>query len=644
MLPTDAPPFAAWDFETALIRPGLQSPPPVCLTLSFDGIAGEIFPTAEIREALTAIFESALATGIYIVGHNIAYDLACAIEWNAIDWDLVREAYARGLILDTMIFERLGEIGRYSTRKGLGLGVLVLAYGLPALGGKDKDDATSVRLSYGPLWNEPLTSYTVEQVNYAVEDAIATGAVFKRQCARYGGRVSLEDVAFQCRKAFWLHIARGNGLRTNPLKLDTLRAATEAEVERLRGLAIDLGFVREDGSKDMKAIRLAIFEAYEGNPPMTDASKKHPDGQVATSRSVLEESGDPALEMFSEYGENITLFNPNKPEKGVIAALDKGTVWPIHTKWGIADTTRTTSSKPNAQNPRRTWGVRECFEPRPGYVYVASDYGQIELCTLAQVLVSKLGRRGMADKINEGIDLHCDVAADIMKIEYKAALALHKAHDPIVFKPRQCGKVVNFGRPGGMGAKTLKFHAKQGYDVDITIEESTDLIDTWERVNPDGAVYLEWINSLRRDDSGRRSIVIPGTTITRRGCTFCSAANSHFQGFAATIAAEAGWLILCSIFSGVGPLASSKLVHFVHDEFILETPIGEEHEAAQELERLMLVAARKYLTDVAVRVESTAMRFWSKEAKALHGEDGRLIAWPPAALYDEPWTITAWAA
>jgi DNA polymerase-1 len=108
---------------------------------------------------------------------------------------------------------------------------------------------------------------------------------------------------------------------------------------------------------------------------------------------------------------------------------------------------RTSWSDPNLQNPPRAGGVRECFVPRPGFVFVAVDYDTLELRALAQVCLDLFGWSKMADRLNAGEDLHAALGARFLGIDYDAFMKLREAGDEDAKKARQNAKGFNFGRP-----------------------------------------------------------------------------------------------------------------------------------------------------------------------------------------------------
>ena len=54
-----------------------------------------------------------------------------------------------------------------------------------------------------------------------------------------------------------------------------------------------------------------------------------------------------------------------------------------------------------------------------GNCIIESDFSQVELCSLAQLAINLLGMHGMADKINRGVDLHCELGAEIDGCTYE---------------------------------------------------------------------------------------------------------------------------------------------------------------------------------------------------------------------------------
>lgn len=632
--------FGSFDTETVRFAPGWQAPPPVCLSYCVED-ALDLMPMHEFD------FTALLRSGVTWGGVNIGYDMACALAWGHASAEEIFAAYERDQIIDLSVFERVAEIGGWTTRKELSLAMLSQAYGF---GEVEKGD---VRTSYGELLGRPLAEYSDEQRLYALKDAVLGRGIFRRQLERWRGKVNLSDVAFLSRKQFWLGLVRAWGIRTDPNSVHILEGELEEHVTELEGIAKQAGFVRPNGKRDMKAIARAVTAAYEGHPPMTAAKRNRKSTKpfvpkVRTDKDTLLAAGDPILETLADYGSWKAIKN------GDLLFLQAGAVAPIHTKFGLADTTRSTSSKPNIQNIRRAMkkdcvacgrpapayakvcqcggksfkarqGIRECFVPNPGNCFVACDHAGLELATLAQVCVSRLGLWDMAGKLNRGEDLHCHVAAEILHVSYEQAIALKEANDKELKNARNCGKVVNFGAPGGMAAPTLVLYAKQSYGIELEEAFAYELLEHWRHANPDGVAFLRYIRSLQVGH--RFDVTIPGTTIQRRQTTYCSAANCHFQGLGAILEAHVGWVLAREMYAGRGVLRFARPVNFVHDEFILECPIGVHTEVAKALQSTMVTEARAYLPDVKIKAEVSAMIRWSKSAEARYDASGNLLIW-----------------
>ena len=163
-------------------------------------------------------------------------------------------------------------------------------------------------------------------------------------------------------------------------------------------------------------------------------------------------------EVLIDYAELSTL---KKVLSNDVAMLEAGVVYPVHTRYDLAETGRTTSSKPNIQNLRRLPGIREAFESRDGMVFAQADYPQLELYALAQCCMSWIGFSRLAEALNAGLDPHLAVAATILGLSYDEAARRLEAGDDEVDTARQLAKVANFGFPGGLGIAKLILFARR---------------------------------------------------------------------------------------------------------------------------------------------------------------------------------------
>jgi hypothetical protein len=183
----------------------------------------------------------------------------------------------------------------------------------------------------------------------------------------------------------------------------------------------------------------------------------------------------------------------------------------------------------------------------------------------------------------------------------------------------------NFGFPGGLGAETFIGYAK-GHGIIITKEESQNLKNNWFQQWPEMHTYFKHVNNLvGNGDSGVQEI--PQSGFRRGNCGYCDTANGYFQTLAAHASKEAMWQACKkAYYDRNSALYGSRLILFIHDELIFETPEEAGHEAAQELERTMVEAMQKWTPDVPAEASATLMHRWSKSAESVY-ENEKLIPW-----------------
>ncbi len=335
----------ALDLESCLIRPGLCSPPVVVCGLWGPRYGAELHGTWELESPVRALLES----DRLIIGHNVAYDFLCLFEHYPALRPLIVAAYEADRVLDTGLGQRIIEISTGDLRGRLALDRLCAAYGLVC-------EKTEERTDFGRFWGAPAAALPERHRTYALGDCEQTHRLFQRVWARE--LISRRDLAKFGRTDLWLKACSGYGLRTDPERVAALEAKAARCIGGLTELALELGYMRREGRKPdpvrtMVNIRIAVCEAYgleyrrEGNkiipldpsvaPPglITDA------GQISTSKLVLRESGSPQLEQLGDLGEWLAVWNKD------LVLFRQGTELPFHTRFGFANTTRTTSSSPN---------------------------------------------------------------------------------------------------------------------------------------------------------------------------------------------------------------------------------------------------------------------------------------------------------
>jgi hypothetical protein len=645
-----------FDTETWLIQPGLLAPPLVCGSFHVPD-TDSIEPTwLHLRDEALAEIATMLTTDCHILVQNGAFDFGVVCNERPDLLPLVFQAYEDGRIRDCRVRDKLILLARGEMKtdedgrkSGFSLAEIVQRrFGIDLSGDKTNPDAW--RLRYRELDGVPLEAWPEEAVRYAKDDAVWNVRIFDHQAAECELDDPLDwlpNEREQTLAAWNLHLMGMWGIRTDHgavLKLDahlrTVVAEAEAKLKAsriLKGKEIKrraTGLIEVEWSKDTARIKAKVEEGFarQGLPvPRTAPSSRFPDGQTKTDAETLIASGDPDLKVLADVAEDEKLLTTYVP------ALLAGATAPICPGWNeLVESGRTSCRKPNLQNPPKKGGVRECFIPRPGSLFLATDYSTVELCTWAQVCLDLLGYSDMAEAIRAGRDLHVDMAVDILRAagestDYDDLNRRRKQGDPHAKEARQLAKAANFGLPGGLGAETFIAYAWATYQVRIEIDRAKRIKDLWLAKWREAKPYFNHISSLGGEFGESFPIVQLRSGRVRGGCTFTSAANSFFQGLAADGAKEALRRISRECYLGGGPLEGCRPVAFLHDEFILEVPddVDLAHAANLRLMQHMVEGMKVYVPDVPIKAEPSLMRRWFKEAEPVYDEKGRLRVWEP---------------
>jgi hypothetical protein len=124
-----------------------------------------------------------------------------------------------------------------------------------------------------------------------------------------------------------------------------------------------------------------------------------------------------------------------------------------------------------------------------------------------------------------------------------------------------------------------------------------------------------------------RASVFTLTGRLRAQATYSARHNNIFQAMAADGAKLALWRLW---------RAGYRIANFIHDEVLVEVPEDSDldHHAA-EVRRLMIAGMAEVVPDIRIEVECLATTAWSKAAKVVRDERGRLLAWSPPAAEEE---------
>jgi len=468
----------------------------------------------------------------------------------------------------------------------------------------------------------------------------------------------LTDERLMARKYFVLRLIEAAGLRTDASKVARFAADVDVKLSEIQDELVGAGLVRPDGSRNLKATvqrMIAACEAQGVAVPFSATAVKlmrsnEPDagakfdkliarGQgVTIDKDVVDLVEDPILHKYAKFMATSTLKNKDVP------LLRAGVTMPIHTSYGFAETGRTTSREPNVQNPRREPGVRECFVPRAGFVFMSADYPAIESRTWAQICHWLFGPTPLGDALRAGKDPHLVLAANMGHATYEQIGAAYRAEDPLAEKLRQFAKIGNYGFQGGMGPDTfIEYAASNGVKL-AGLDEAKWIHAEWKRTWPENEPYFAWVSGKLRasgvtlkgvDGKRPKQLADFVTAVSKRvrgRIGFTAAANTMFQSLAADIGGKALWDVAQEQYvDEASPLYGTRSVVFVHDEIIGEVrdvqPIASL--AACRLAEVMRLAANEYIPDIALppgSVKPTLAECWSKKSKSKIDPDTGLVS------------------
>ncbi len=272
----------------------------------------------------------------------------------------------------------------------------------------------------------------------------------------------------------------------------------------------------------------------------------------------------------------------------------------IHTSYSQtgAVTGRLASSSPNLQNiPIRTevgQQIRRGFVARPGWLFLAADYSQVELRVLAHISQDE----ALLDAFRHDQDIHRTTAAAVYGIPV----------DEVTYNQRRFAKAVNFGLIYGMGPYRL------ARDSDLTLAEAENYIKAYFERFPGINRYLERTKRQAREKGyvetlfGRRRYfpVFMSEARTNRQIEARAdreAVNHPIQGTAADIIKIAMIRLHRELIANF----QARMLLQVHDELVLEVP--EEEIAAV---RLVVgeIMSGAYPLDVPLKVEASIGQNW----------------------------------
>jgi len=652
----------ALDTETALIKIGLLAPPLTCVSWA-DGEHVGLEWVGDTGPCYRLVRES-LETDTLFIGLNIAYDFGViGAEWPNL-LPLIFAAYESDRVTDVGLRQKLIDIAKGQFRgytDGMTEVYTSHEYSLAKLVErhfKMQMDKSTHRLGFGELRNVHPNQWPAGAAEYAMGDAQMTMKLWQLQESTDAGL--LQDQFRQARAAWGLHLISCWGIKTSAPNIERFKIKTVADHAAALKVCKEKGLVRPGGTRDTKKARTLMVQVMEqlGEPtkkteafidlrrkrdkhelltPKDEKNLEDPLFGISVDEEACEASLDPTLVAYSKVTSLTTVVDTHIP------ALENGIKYPIQPRFDSLVETGRTSCKGHdgrqptngyqLQNVRRLPGIRECFEARPGTVYVEADFSGLELHTWAQTCLWAVGESRMAAALNAKIDPHLVIASTMLGTSYDEAKARYKAGDEEVAGPdgtRQFGKIGNFGFQGGMGEKTFRAWARVQYKTNFSEEQTHFIKESWKQTWPEQEAYFKWIQVQCEQGGGYATIEQWLSKRVRGLVSFTVAANGYFQALGADAAKAALFAVQRECYvDESSPLFGSRAVNFVHDSVCLEVEddLHKYNAAAKRLVEVMIEEGTKWLPDVPPRAEVTVSRNWSKLAKQVKNAEGLLIPW-----------------
>lgn len=373
-------------------------------------------------------------------------------------------------------------------------------------------------------------------------------------------------------------------------------------------LNMDLGY-HANGEQDLFRDEVRPLSINYGSPPQTlDMLRRAGLPVNSTNANTLEQYNHHEIvkkltevrglkTSLSRYGDSfLDYINPKTGR--------------IHTDfWQMKNTFRLGSSDPNIQNIPRDNRYRNCFKPRPGYKWISIDYSGQEMRLMADF--SKESH--LINAMNEGKDPHCFVGSMMFEKEITK-------DDPL----RQDAKIINFGKPYGMGPPKLsrklgisesdaearlKLHERKFPSLDRYLKKQgeagktqgyviTNPIHRGRRWFPKMKIALE---ERQRPNSDWSKIYRVEGSVERE------AMNLSIQGSGAVMMKES-LVEIREILKGY----DGYLINTVHDESNMEVREDQAEEVARVAAEAMSKIGNKYVRHVKMPVDVKITDHWEK--------------------------------
>lgn len=584
----------AFDLETHRITPLDPFPKPIVLSW-FDGINGGLVP----QPAITDWILTKLADGESLCGHNLKFDLICALrESPAEHYDVIFEAFRQRRLRCTAQTEYLHLIKTVGdTFSSVALARLSEKYLNQALAKED-----TYRLRYSELEGTPLDRWPAEAKEYALKDAEVTWRVGQAQV------VEGTEPYRQSYSDFCLGLFSREHINIDLPYLRERISALDTEISKVRDDCVRNNLLRQEvaysprgpkakklGPPPLRTIENAkivkgAIAAYTRNPLLTVS------GDISRSALALRISGAGMLRQLGEYKKLAKAKSYAETYHSLGAEVCVGYN-------NLVGTGRVSSRKIlrdavafNAQQVPRDYGLRGAFIAPQGRTLIQCDLAGAELRALAQICYARYGMSRMRDAFVSGQDLHSVMGATLLGGSYTDFQERLGAGDKQAKLARQLGKIANFSLAGlsGPGALVGQVRKLMPPEDWITETKAREIHSKFPVAWPELRYYFR----DARQAAAKGSVASYRSNRVRRIERATQGANTPFQALVADIAKTAIRRVCEECFSTSGRLAGARPWLFVHDEIILAAPDELAAEYADELGDIMRVTMAQWLPDV----------------------------------------------
>ena len=649
--------YTALDVETFPIAQGVLDPKVVCCSFSDPEVVIGNTKEENLEAKLRDVIDNK-----YIIGHNIAFDMACIMKTYPSLTSSIFKAYEEKRVHDTFIREKLINLGTHGDLDKMGgaridyslAGLAMSRLGTDIYNTKEGN----VRTSYDGLDNIKASHYPLSYYNYSLQDALITHRVFKDQ---FNSLLALnkEDILevewLHVNAAFTLYLMSVRGLKVDVRRKQEIQDEVTAELDpKNLPLLYSSGIItpahsgrpykrnpeRKTKPQPEKVnIKTHLIPHIEGVAEANGiALERTTTGRVSASSGFISKLApfDPVLKQYQHRASLIKLKTSYFP--AMEFPFDSGfTAHVIHPRYDPLRSTGRISSRGNSKMTKRALyasvniqqvdpRIRNCYKAREGYVYLSVDYSALELVCLANTIMRLYGHSKLRDQLNKGIDPHAYLGSKLAGVGYEEFLGWKETN---VYKYdywRTLAKPIGLGFPGGMGIDTMVTLCSN-YGVEISRLEAQEFKNVWLSEYPEMNLYLE--HSL---DEARDYTTFLG--MVRANCNYTEWCNGNaLQSPGAEGMKLAMFEVTKECFIQGGLLKGCFPIAQIHDELLLEVPENDSmSDHAGIVQRIMercLGSVLIYMTSTARKTEAVLMRAWDKKAKPVYDSNDRLSVWEP---------------